>query len=204
MALPGIQVIRFARFGDARGYFTETFRRSDLVADERVSFLQGVEFLQGNESYSKAGTLRGMHFQWNPYMEKLVRTVNGHMVDLVVDIRKGSPTLGKIIAYDMPCNLGAEYSEWIWVPAGFAHGNFFPENTQIEYLCSGEYSKGCEAGISPFAPDIDWSLCEGRLKTMFERYKQPGALITDKDRNGLTLQGWLSGPAADQFIYGHC
>ena len=204
LAIPEIKVIRYARFGDQRGYFSETFRKGDLRREERVSFLGGLEFLQGNESYSKAGTLRGMHFQWNPFMGKLVRTINGHMLDLVVDIRQGSPTLGKMIAYDMPCDLGADFSEWIWVPPGFAHGNCFPANTQIEYLCTGEYSKGCEAGICPFAPDIDWSLCDPKLKAVFDGFNCPDALINEKDRNGITLSAWLSGPNGGQFVYGRC
>ena len=93
-------------------------------------------------------------------MGKLVRTIRGHMIDVVLDIRKGSPTYGKIIAHDMPVQGDEDYAEWIWVPPGFAHGNTFPADTVIEYLCSGEYSPGNEAGISPVADDLDWSLCE--------------------------------------------
>ena len=99
-------------------------------------------------------------------MGKLVRTLSGRMVDMILDIRKGSTTFGKIIAYDMPSEHEADYNEWIWVPPGFAHGNFFTEDSTIEYFCSGEYSPGCEAGISPLAADIDWSLCEGSLKEL--------------------------------------
>src|SRR5215471_10951709 len=92
LALPDVNVIRFARFGDHRGYFTESFRNSDFQNNPATSFMRGVQFLQCNESFSKNGTVRGLHFQWNPYMGKLVRTVRGHMVDVVLDIRKGSPT----------------------------------------------------------------------------------------------------------------
>jgi dTDP-4-dehydrorhamnose 3,5-epimerase len=164
--------------------------------------MKGVEFVQCNESYSKKGTVRGLHFQWNPYMGKLVRTVVGRMVDMVLDIRKGSPTFGKIILYDMPSDKQADYSEWIWVPPGFAHGNFFPEDTIIEYFCSGEYSPGCEAGISPLAKDIDWSLCDKKLKTLYDRIAPATKLITDKDRNGFTVIGWTNDSRSDNFIYG--
>src|SRR5258708_101271 len=146
LALPEIHVIRFGRFRDQRGYFTEHFRRSDLHTSPHTPFLKGVEFVQGNESFSWAGTVRGLHFQWNPYMGKLVRTLHGHMIDLVLDIRKGSPAFGKIIAYDMPTRKTDDFNEWIWVPPGFAHGNVFPEDTSIEYFCTGEYSPKCEAG----------------------------------------------------------
>ncbi len=197
LAIPEIRVIRFERFRDHRGYFTEHFRKSDFQG--RVDFLHGVEFLQSNESFSRAGTVRGLHFQWNPVMGKLVRTVTGRMVDLALDIRKGSPTLGKIIAYDMPADPESGFGEWIWLPPGFAHGNFFTEPTLIEYFCSGEYSPGCESGISPLAQDLDWSLCDPELKKRFDRLIDGTPLISDKDRHGHSFASWMSSPASDRF-----
>src|ERR1051325_4030920 len=147
LAVDSIKVIEFKRFCDQRGYFTETYRRGDFRQHPAMSFMSGVEFVQCSESYSKTGTIRGLHFQWNPYMGKLVRTLAGRMIDIVLDIRKESPTLGKAILYDMPADRASGTQEWIWVPPGFAHGNVFPQDTVIEYLCSGEYSQGCEAGI---------------------------------------------------------
>ena len=199
LAIDAIRVIRFGRFCDARGYFTEHYRKSDFEGHPDVSFMKGVEFLQGNESYSKKGTIRGVHFQWNPYMGKLVRTVSGHMVDLVLDIRKGSPTYGKMIAYDMPADHEADAQEWIWVPPGFAHGNYFRENSVIEYFCSGEYSPGCEAGISPMASDIDWSLCDPELKKHFDAIA-PTCHITDKDRDGLSVAQWSADERSENFV----
>ena len=152
-----VKVVRFARFRDERGYFTETFRRSAVAATAAAGFLHDLSFPQSNESLSRAGVVRGLHFQWQPYMGKLVRTVSGRMVDLVLDVRLGSPTFGTILAHDMPARHDDETSEWIWVPPGFAHGNFFTEESVIEYLCTGEYSQGNEAGISPVAEDINWS-----------------------------------------------
>src|SRR5262245_54329953 len=102
LALPGIKVIRFARFRDQRGYFTEPFRRSDVDSHAQLEALRGASFVQANESHSSANVVRGLHFQWNPFMGKLVRTITGHMVDIALDLRKGSPTLGKAIMYDMP------------------------------------------------------------------------------------------------------
>ena len=133
-------------------------------------------------------------------MGKLVRTLSGRMVDLVMDIRKGSNTFGKILAYDMPASHAADFGEWIWVPVGFAHGNFFRDHTHIEYFCSGEYSPGCEAGISPLAPDIDWSLCDAGLKAEFESVIGTNPLMTDKDRDGHTLASWIANPNSDRFL----
>lgn len=201
LELPEIKVIRFARFADQRGYFTEHFRRSDFQTNPLTPFMKGVEFVQTNESFSRAGTVRGLHFQWNPYMGKLVRTLHGHMIDVVLDIRRGSPTFGKAIAYDMPSNTSEDFNEWIWVPPGFAHGNTFLEDTSIEYFCSGEYSPGCEAGISPLADDIDWSLCDQDLKESFYQIASTTPLITDKDRNGLSVSDWERDDRSDNFIY---
>jgi dTDP-4-dehydrorhamnose 3,5-epimerase len=201
LAIPEIKVVRFGRFMDHRGYFTEPFRASDLHQNPITDFLGEVTFLQENESFSKAGVIRGMHFQWNPYMGKFVRTIRGRMVDLVMDIRKGSPTLGKMIAYDIPDAVEADYSEWIWVPQGFAHGNFFTTESTIEYFCSSEYSPGCEAGISPLATDIDWSLCDPGLKGEFDTLVTNGPILSDKDRDGLSLEAWLADERSNQFIY---
>lgn len=201
LQIEAIKVVAFARFCDNRGYFTEHFRKSDFANHPEMGFMKDVEFVQCNESFSRPGTVRGLHFQWNPYMGKLVRTLSGRMVDMILDIRKGSPTFGKIVCYDMPANHKADYSEWIWVPPGFAHGNFFTENSMIEYFCSGEYSPGCEAGISPQAEDINWELCEPELKKIFDEIALT-TLITDKDRDGFSVAGWEADERSDNFIYG--
>lgn len=199
LSLPGVKVIKFGKFYDHRGYFTETYRKSDMAKEV------GFDIVQMNESLSKKNVIRGLHFQWNPYMGKLVRTVKGHMVDLILDIRKNSPTYGKAIAYDMPVSLDFESeSEWIWVPAGMAHGNFFKEVTMIEYLCSGEYSQGCEASISPASEDIDWSMCEPKLYEEIVALLKDDAVISDKDKQGLSLKQWENKKESDNFIYGEC
>jgi dTDP-4-dehydrorhamnose 3,5-epimerase len=199
LAIPEIKVIRFARFRDHRGYFSEQFRKSDLCALPEVPSLHGAEFVQANQSFSKAGTIRGLHFQWNPYMGKLARTLSGHMTDIILDIRTGSPTFGKAIAYDMPANNDADYDEWIWIPPGFARGNFYTEDSVMEYYCTGEYNQNCEAGISPLAKDIDWSLCDKELKEKFDALAGTD-LITDKDKNACTLEDWLKDERSKNFI----
>jgi len=200
LAIPAMRTVRYARFADHRGYFTEHFRQSDFDGP-LVPFLNGVRFVQANESFSRAGVMRGLHFQWNPYMGKLVRTLRGRMIDLVLDIRKGSPTWGKIVAHEMPAAATDAEGEWIWVPPGFAHGNIFGEETTIEYFCSGEYSPGCEAGISPLATDLDWSLCDPGLRREVAGIVAGDLLISDKDRDGLTVAAWRADPRSDTFQY---
>ncbi len=200
LALPGIQVIRSQRFTDHRGYFTEVFKKSDFQNNPNVAAFKDSEILQSNESFSKKGVVRGLHFQWDPFQAKLIRTLRGRMVDLFLDIRIGSPTYGKIAAYDMPSSPDVDINEWIWIPVGFAHGNVFTEDTQIEYYCSQEWSPGNEASISPFAPDIDWSLCSPDLKTTFDEYSKAG-LVTEKDKDGFTLEQWGKSVNSKKFTY---
>ena len=88
---------------------------------------------------------------------------------------------------------------------GFAHGNLFTEATTVEYFCSGEYSPGCEAGISPLADDIDWSLSEPELaRIVGDRLSSQARLMTDKDRDGFSLAAWGEQPGAREFVYGIC
>jgi dTDP-4-dehydrorhamnose 3,5-epimerase-like enzyme len=101
----------------------------------------------------------------------------------------------------MPVRGDEPYSEWIWVPPGFAHGNTFTEETVIEYFCSGEYSPGNEAGISPVAVDLDWSLCKPELADQFRSIASETPLMTDKDRNAFTLAGWSADPRSENFLY---
>jgi dTDP-4-dehydrorhamnose 3,5-epimerase len=199
LAIPDVKVIKYGRYNDHRGYFTETFRKSDFKG---LDFMKGVEFLQCNEGYSKAGTFRGFHFQWNPYMGKLVRVISGHLIDMALDVRKGSPTFGKMIAYDMTVSPANDHGEWIWLPPGFGHGILLTEESTVEYFCSGEYSPACEASISPLAGDIDWSICDPKLKKVFDSIVPKTKLMTDKDRNGFTLAAWSKEKNSDQFIYG--
>lgn len=201
LKIADVKVIRYARFTDHRGFFAEHFRKSDFLTHPQLSFFKDIDFFQCNESFSKPWTIRGLHFQWNPYMGKLVRTLKGRMIDMALDIRKGSPTFGKIISYDMPASPNTEFGEWIWLPPGFAHGNFFTEETHIEYFCSGEWSPGCEAGISPLAGDIDWSWCDLDLKKVFDKIASAKPLMTEKDKNGHSLSSWSANPDSDRFVF---
>ncbi len=201
LALPEIKIIKFAHFNDERGYFTETYRKTNF---KELDFFKNIEFTQINESFSRKGTFRGLHFQWNPYMGKLVRTIYGNILDFALDIRKDSETFGKIIAYDLKAMTKNTYesssNEWIWLPPGFAHGILAKEDSMIEYLCSGQYNPECEKGISPLAQDIDWSLCEPKLKRTFDEIVPSTKLITDKDKNAISLTEWKNDESSDNFI----
>ncbi len=195
-----IKLIRFGRFQDERGYFSEPFRQSDFKTNELLKpFFENIDFVQMNESYSQANVIRGLHFQWQPAQGKLIRTINGRMIDLILDVRPNSPNYGKIIAYDMQESKTNDYSQWIWIPFGFAHGNIYTEETRIEYLCSGEYNPKCEAGICPLSNEIDWSLCDEKLRNIYLFLKEK-FLISEKDRNGLSLSDWKNDERANFFV----
>lgn len=201
LSFPEIKVIRFARFRDQRGYFTEVYKKSDFDTNPDLAFVKNMTFVQTNVSCSKKKTIRGLHFQWDPYMSKLVRVVDGEMIDLILDIRKGSPTFGKMIGYDLSTNVDRDYNEWIWVPKGFAHGSLYLEDTIIEYFCDTEWSPKSEASISPLASDIDWSLCEDKYKILFKQIVSQGPLISDKDKNGFTLEAWKNSLESENFVF---
>jgi dTDP-4-dehydrorhamnose 3,5-epimerase len=201
LTIRDVKVIRFARFPDSRGYFSETFRRGIADSHPGLEFLRGVTLPQTNESFSRAGVMRGLHFQWGPPMGKLIRTVHGRMVDIFLDVRIGSPTFGRIAMYEMAAPADRNYSEWIWVPAGFAHGNFFSADTHIQYMCTEEWKPGCEGGVSPLATDFDWSQCDPALHAEFDALVASGPLIADKDRHAPSLSEWTEDPRSRNFVY---
>ena len=185
LEFPDVKVVKFARFRDHRGFFTESYRITDF---ENIT---GKPIAQINESFSESGVVRGLHFQWNPHMGKLVKAVQGSFIDMFLDIRKDSPTFGKISAHALDGTDSLDYDKWIWIPPGFAHGIVAPRNVKIMYACTGIYSQGCEAGISPLCKDIDWSPCPvNEREAIFNIFSRESLKITDKDKNGLTLQQW--------------
>ncbi|MDR2461289.1 MAG: dTDP-4-dehydrorhamnose 3,5-epimerase family protein [Deltaproteobacteria bacterium] len=201
LSLQGVLVIRFQRFQDERGYFTEHFRQEDFDSIAGHLGLEKVKFLQANESRSQAKVIRGLHFQWNPYMGKLVRCTSGRMVDLALDLRRASGSLGQIILYDMPYHPEATFQEWIWLPPGFAHGNYYTQASTIEYFCTGQWNPDCEAGISPLAEDILWDLADPKLKAEFDSLVNESPILSAKDKGGLSLRAWLEDPRS-QKVFG--
>ena len=155
--IPDLVVLTPKRFGDARGYFSESWN-ADVMA--KAGFDLG--FVQDNHSLSRdIGTIRGLHFQHPPKEQtKLVRCGRGRLFDVAVDIRKGSPTFGAWFGVE----LSAENGRQLLVPAGFAHGFVTREaDTEILYKCTDFYAPDHDAGIAWDDPDlgIDWDLGEG-------------------------------------------
>lgn len=160
-ALEGVVIIRPKIFGDARGYFFESFNQKGFT--EKVLGMEynpddRTLFLQDNESKSSYGVVRGLHFQKPPYAQaKLIRVINGKVLDVAVDIRKGSPTYGKHVAVE----LSGENHEQLYIPRGFAHGfSVLSEEAILQYKCDNLYAPQAEGAIIWNDPDlaIDWKL----------------------------------------------
>lgn len=153
-ALPGVVILTPARFGDARGFFSESWSRKRL-ADAGID----IDFVQDNHSVSaRAGTLRGLHFQSPPHAQaKLVRCGRGALWDVAVDIRAGSPSYGQWVGVD----LSAENGRQLLIPAGFLHGFVTrAPDTEIVYKCSDYYAPDCDGSVAWDSVGIDWGLTE--------------------------------------------
>ena len=162
-------IIEPAIHGDKRGYFVETFRQDKL--EEFLGFK--VSFCQDNESKSSRGVLRGLHYQLAPAAQtKLVRVIKGKVLDVAVDIRKGSPTFGQYVAVE----LSEENKRQLFVPRGFAHAFVVLEDdTVFAYKVDNYYSPQNDRGISFNDPviGIDWEIKEPELKLSDKDTKQP-------------------------------
>lgn len=161
--------------GDERGYFVETFREDKL----RDFLGYTINFCQDNESKSTYGVLRGLHYQLPPFAQtKLVRVIQGKVLDVAVDIRKGSPTFGKYISVE----LSAENKRQVLIPKGFAHGFVvLEENTVFAYKVDSYYSPECDRGIAFDDPQIgiDWVVSHDALKLSEKDKVQPKLSETD-------------------------
>jgi dTDP-4-dehydrorhamnose 3,5-epimerase len=168
-------------FQDSRGFFTETYRE-----DQFAEMGLPTRFVQDNHSRSVKGTVRGLHFQWEPPMGKLMRVTLGTAFLVAVDIRKGSPTLGKWAGVE----ASAENRKEVWAPAGFARGFcVVSEHAEIQYKCTGLYNNKAESGVLWDDPaiGIDWPV------------KDP--ILSDKDRKAQTLEQWLASADSNNFKY---
>ena len=151
--IPGVVIVQPRIFGDERGYFFESFSQRDFERQVCKTV-----FVQDNESKSCYGVVRGLHFQQPPYAQsKLVRVVQGRVLDVAVDIRRGSPTFGKHVAVE----LTAENHRQLFVPRGFAHGfSVLSDEAVFQYKCDNFYAPQSEGAIAWNDPDlgIDWQL----------------------------------------------
>ena len=157
LAIPDVILVTPKRFGDARGYFSETFRENDYAG----AGITG-PFVQDNHAYSAdAGVLRGLHFQKPPMAQaKLVRCVRGAILDVAVDIRKSSPTYGQHVSAELTAKNGAQ----LFVPVGFAHAYLtLTPNCEVEYKVTSYYAPETEGGLAWNDPEIaiDWPLPNG-------------------------------------------
>lgn len=192
-----VKIIRCKKIDDNRGYFTEAIRFTDIIDDERCNFLNPKEFNQINESFSYANVFRGFHFQFNPFMDKLVRCVSGKLIDFALDIRKNSPNFGKLISLELSFNYN--YFDWIWIPSGFAHGFYTLEESILEYFCTGFWNGLNEYTINYNDNDIDISLCKFDYKKNI--LENNNLIISHKDLNGIKLNTWKLMQESNNFLY---
>jgi len=179
LAIPDVLLLEHEAFEDDRGYFMEVYRK-DQFGEHGLPEV----FVQLNESRSARGVIRGLHFQWDPPMGKLMRVAEGAAFVVAVDIRHDSPTLGRWVAE----TLSAEDKRQMWAPAGFARGLCaLADKTRVQYLCTGVYNGKAESGIRWDDPEIGipWPT------------KSP--LVSAKDRDAATLREWLSRPESKNF-----
>lgn len=164
--LPGLVLLEPRVFGDARGYFFESFSERDCPG-----LPEGLRFVQDNESKSRYGVVRGLHFQRQPHAQsKLVRVVSGRVLDVAVDIRPGSPTFGRSCSVE----LSGENHLQLFIPKGFAHGfSVLSDEAVFQYKCDAYYHPESEGAIAWDDPDlaIDWRIPAAEM------------IISDKDRH---------------------
>lgn len=168
-------------FQDSRGFFMETFR-----ADQFRDLGLPVEFVQDNHSRSTKGVVRGLHFQWEPPMGKLMRVPLGSAFLVAVDIRTNSPTLGRWVGVE----CSAENRRQVWAPAGFARGFcVLSDVAEIQYKCTGVYNNKAESGILWNDPTIgiEWPVSN--------------PILSEKDVKAQTLADWLASPDSNRFPY---
>jgi len=177
--LIGVRVLTAMQFPDERGAVLRSYTLSGLAA-AGIS----AEFSQAIQSRSKRGVVRGLHFQWNPLQGKLVRCVTGAILDILVDVRLGSPTLGDHVAIE----LSGATNEILWAPPGFAHGFMaLADDTIVMYECTAEWAPESEGGIlwSDPALGIEWPAIR--------------AIVSPKDNKMPTLAQWLADPRSAHF-----
>jgi dTDP-4-dehydrorhamnose 3,5-epimerase len=183
--LNGIHLIKADAYEDDRGLFMESYHK-DSFAELGITD----EFVQENHSISALGVIRGMHFQWDKPMGKLLRVTSGRAHIVEIDIRKNSPTLGQHIHIE----LAAQDTFQLWVPAGFANGFMSMEHgTEMIYKCSAMYNPKAESGIlwNDPALAIEWPVHE--IDT------EP--ILSPKDMQAQTLAEWLSRPESSSFQF---
>lgn len=169
--IEGVVIVDVKAYGDERGYFMETYKRPDFVAGGIDA-----EFVQDNQSSSRQGVLRGLHFQINHPQAKLVRVTSGRVFDVAVDVRQGSPTYGQWVGVE----LSADNRRQLFIPRGLAHGFLvLSEQAEFCYKCDDVYHPNDEGGIMWNDPEIgiEWPPLEGD-----DAFDPERVVLSDKDR----------------------
>ena len=199
LQVPEVKVIRSARFRDDRGYFTEVYRDDEILGNPEFKLPPSTRFMQANESVSKGGVIRGLHFQVNPNLNKLVRLIEGHMIDVAVDVRPNSPTFGVASAYELTADTSAAFEDMVWVPFGFAHGLFILEPSRVQYVQTGYWNGTGEVSIMPQDSALDWSHLPQDMQSSIHALLQT-ASMSDKDKAGISLTTWKQYELASHLV----
>lgn len=173
--LPGLKILTPARFGDARGFFSESWNRNRL-AEHGIT----LDFVQDNHSVSaQKGTVRGLHFQTPPHAQaKLVRCGHGALWDVAVDLRKGSPTFGQHFGIELSPDNGRQ----LLIPTGFAHGFItLQDDTEIIYKCSDYYAPECDRALAHDDPQLDINWGVSRAKRILSDKDAAAPALADLD-----------------------
>jgi len=177
-----VVIIKPKVFEDHRGFFSETYRK-DILSELGLD----LDFVQDNHSRSSKNVLRGLHFQWQPRMGKLMRVTLGEAFLVAVDIRKNSPTLGKWFG----TIISSDNRLQVWAPCGFARGFCtLSDYVEIQYKCTGTYNGDCESGIL-------WNDPEVGIKWPIEN-----PILSEKDEKAQTLREWLELDKSSNVVYG--
>ncbi len=179
--LDDVLIVSHEFFEDERGFFLEVYRQ-DVFREIGLP----ADFVQLNHSSSRKNVLRGLHFQWEPPMGKLMRITAGRAFLVAVDIRKGSPNLGKWFGVE----LAAKDRRQVWAPAGFARGFcVLSDVAEIQYLCTGTYNAACESGIRWDDPEIGIA------------WPVSNPIVSEKDRSARSLSEWLASQDSDRLSH---
>lgn len=180
-SIEAVKIISHQVFEDERGFFMEAYRKDEF---EKLGL--PTDFVQVNHSRSAKNVVRGLHFQWEPPMGKMMRVTVGEAFLVAVDVRKGSPTLGQWVGE----TLSAENKKQMWAPAGFARGfAVLSDVAEVQYMTTGQYNGNAESGILWNDPEIgiEWPV--------------DNPILSEKDVKAQTLAEWLDQPDSNNFLY---
>lgn len=161
------QIFKLKQYDDNRGYFYESYPK--YIGDQL-----GAQFVQDNLSFSNKRTIRGLHYQWNSPMGKLVQVIKGKIIDYIIDIRKESETFGKVYNFE----LSGLNRHCLWVPPGFGHGFEALEDSYVLYKCTSEYNSMGEGSLNIFDEELNINLFTNK----------ESAIVSKRDKNAISFK----------------